>query len=214
MITGKKRIQAKTQTYIDEDPDQAPEFADACYICGDEGSDTDLLVCDNCDYKVAHLHCLGFKVVPTDVWNCSKCTELLGEVHDYYSYEATTRPVSMIRSRKRRRRRKPRRNPDGTLIKRVKKKRKTTGGKKKKSGVALRRWRKRNQRNGRLDAEIEAMDPGEMRSDDGEYNVEDDEININNEDSSEITMNELQSTTTQESSIKKRRKRPNRQTRS
>jgi hypothetical protein len=48
-------------------------FADVCYICKDEGEDNELLVCDTCDYNTAHLHCAGFKRVPTSSWVCDTC---------------------------------------------------------------------------------------------------------------------------------------------
>lgn len=72
VISRKTRIKAKTQTNVDENI-EFQEFADACYICGDEGSDTELLVCDNCDYKIAHINCLGFASVPEGNWNCQFC---------------------------------------------------------------------------------------------------------------------------------------------
>ena len=57
----------------DGDVGNVPEFADVCYICGDDGKDDELLVCDNCDYKIAHLKCLGFSVVPKEAWHCTLC---------------------------------------------------------------------------------------------------------------------------------------------
>ena len=57
----------------DGDVGNVPEFADVCYICGDEGRDDELLVCDNCDYKIAHLSCLGFAEVPVEAWLCTIC---------------------------------------------------------------------------------------------------------------------------------------------
>ena len=54
-----------------------PEFADACYVCGDNGLDTELLVCDNCDYKVAHMSCLGFTEVPSGNWYCVGCKPIM-----------------------------------------------------------------------------------------------------------------------------------------
>ena len=76
----KIRIKAKTHTHVDDAEDLAnlPDFADVCYVCGDEGCDTELLVCDNCDYKIAHLKCVGFTKVPEGVWNCAMCKEQLG----------------------------------------------------------------------------------------------------------------------------------------
>ena len=80
----KTRIKAKTQTHIvaDEDIELVPEFADACYICADEGGDTDMLVCDNCDYKIAHLRCLNFTKVPSGTWNCMMCELQLGDIQE------------------------------------------------------------------------------------------------------------------------------------
>ena len=73
VIARKTRIKAKTQTFVEEGEVDVPLYADACYVCGDEGSDAELLVCDNCDYKIAHLRCLGFSVVPEGNWNCAMC---------------------------------------------------------------------------------------------------------------------------------------------
>ena len=75
MIIKRTRIKAKTQTFVDESVAEVTEFADACYVCADEGTDTNLLVCDNCNYKVAHLQCLGYDSVPDGVWNCTMCTD-------------------------------------------------------------------------------------------------------------------------------------------
>ena len=88
MLSRKTRIKAKTQTYVDENAADVPQFADACYLCGDEGTDTDLLVCDNCDYKIAHLRCLGFAQVPSENWNCAVCQDQLEET--LRSYNNTT----------------------------------------------------------------------------------------------------------------------------
>lgn len=48
-------------------------FADVCYICVDAGEDNELLVCDNCDYKVAHLKCLDLNAIPREQWFCQMC---------------------------------------------------------------------------------------------------------------------------------------------
>ena len=50
-----------------------PQFADVCYLCGDDGEDAEMLVCDNCDYKVAHIKCLGLQKVPIETWVCEMC---------------------------------------------------------------------------------------------------------------------------------------------
>ena len=72
VISSKTRIKAKTQIFVDDQIDYTL-FADQCYLCGDEGADTDLLVCDNCDFKIAHISCLGFTAVPRGDWHCDSC---------------------------------------------------------------------------------------------------------------------------------------------
>ena len=52
---------------------QIPLFAETCYICRNEGEDSEMLVCDNCDYITAHLSCLRMRIVPTDAWFCEQC---------------------------------------------------------------------------------------------------------------------------------------------
>ena len=57
--------------------------ADLCYICVDRFHDSEeleskeLLVCDSCNYKVAHFSCLKMVTAPpeNEEWICKDCVE-------------------------------------------------------------------------------------------------------------------------------------------
>ena len=73
-VIKRLKIRAKQQEYV-EDVEDYTHFADVCFVCGDDGTDAEMLVCDNCDYRVAHLKCAGFKIVPQRAWHCDLCRE-------------------------------------------------------------------------------------------------------------------------------------------
>ena len=75
-----------------------------------------MLVCDNCDYKVAHLKCLGLKHVPLKEWMCVSCSSQLTDwQHEEYGTEPIEFRPQQVRRRRRRRRRRTH-DKDGNLI--------------------------------------------------------------------------------------------------
>ena len=54
-------------------------WEDACYICLSGDDEGNLLICDKCNYKVAHTYCLGFDEIPEEDWFCQACIEHLQE---------------------------------------------------------------------------------------------------------------------------------------
>ena len=75
-IVQKIRIKSKQQTYNYEDPGNAvADYADVCYECGNYGDDSELMVCDHCDFKICHFKCAGFQQVPSTNWFCKFCVE-------------------------------------------------------------------------------------------------------------------------------------------
>lgn len=49
---------------------------DNCYICGSDRDPHLMMICDLCDYVVAHTYCCGYREFPED-WVCTECNELL-----------------------------------------------------------------------------------------------------------------------------------------
>jgi hypothetical protein len=80
-------------------------FADVCYVCKDDGEDTEMLVCDKCDYNTAHLECLSMKRVPKGVWHCYQCEE-------------KGRKTKPVKRRRRRRFKEKKYDENGNVIKR------------------------------------------------------------------------------------------------
>ena len=52
-------------------------MAELCYICQAGENDEATLLCDRCNFEVAHLECLGLASVPVEDWICFKCKEEL-----------------------------------------------------------------------------------------------------------------------------------------
>lgn len=40
--------------------DNGPQFADFCYVCRSNDNEDDQIVCEHCDFEIAHYQCLGF----------------------------------------------------------------------------------------------------------------------------------------------------------
>jgi len=65
----------------DDYSDDGPPLADLCYKCVDRKTENEeeeaksLLICDGCDYNIAHFSCLGMIKVPDGDWFCEKCRE-------------------------------------------------------------------------------------------------------------------------------------------
>ena len=57
--------------------DQAPLFAECCYKCKKNDNEDKQIVCEYCEYEIAHYECLGFTEVPEEEWICEKCTKKL-----------------------------------------------------------------------------------------------------------------------------------------
>eukprot|EP00347_Sterkiella_histriomuscorum_P017605 403348700 len=51
------------------------EFAESCYICCSGIDENLMLVCDECNFNVAHTYCLDLPEVPEEDWYCSQCAE-------------------------------------------------------------------------------------------------------------------------------------------
>lgn len=58
---------------------QIDDSEDFCYICRSDRNPHQLMICDLCDFMVAHTYCCGFDDFPED-WMCRDC--LLLEVSD------------------------------------------------------------------------------------------------------------------------------------
>ncbi|PGH23749.1 hypothetical protein AJ80_02179 [Polytolypa hystricis UAMH7299] len=52
---------------VDDDSDSQP-----CPVCGDDGNEDLLLLCDGCD-AVSHTFCVGLDAVPSGPWFCDQC---------------------------------------------------------------------------------------------------------------------------------------------
>lgn len=49
---------------------------DYCYLCLSDRHPHLMMICDLCDYTVAHTYCAGFDDFPRD-WVCEHCLELI-----------------------------------------------------------------------------------------------------------------------------------------
>jgi hypothetical protein len=65
---------------LPKDPAEDHVLMSTCYVCNLVYSDPThedncLLVCDACDFSVAHYECLGYDAVPPeeDNWTCERC---------------------------------------------------------------------------------------------------------------------------------------------
>ena len=58
--------------------DEEVVFAEVCYICKVTKTleeEEAMLVCDECDYEIAHHQCLNLPYIPEDEWFCHSCTK-------------------------------------------------------------------------------------------------------------------------------------------
>ena len=62
---------------------QIDDSMDNCYVCGSDRDPQLLMICDLCDYMVAHTYCCGFNNTFPEDWMCLHCEELLGIESDY-----------------------------------------------------------------------------------------------------------------------------------
>ena len=70
----RQRIEENEVYVIDEDSD------DVCYVCGLEDNPEQMIICDLCDYHVAHTYCCGFgNRIPEGDWLCGYCTGLVSD---------------------------------------------------------------------------------------------------------------------------------------
>lgn len=51
---------------------QIDDSLDYCYVCGSDRDPHLMMICDLCDYMVAHITCCGFREFPED-WICREC---------------------------------------------------------------------------------------------------------------------------------------------
>ena len=58
---------------------QIDDSMDNCYICNSDRNPQLMMICDLCDYMVAHTYCCGLSDFPDD-WICRDCEELM-EIH-------------------------------------------------------------------------------------------------------------------------------------
>lgn len=62
---------------IDEDSD------DVCYLCDSDENPEQMMICDLCDFRVAHTYCCGFgNQIPEDDWVCGYCDGTRSEDDD------------------------------------------------------------------------------------------------------------------------------------
>ena len=55
---------------------------DYCYVCGRDTDPHLMMICDMCDYMVAHTYCCGFGEVFPDDWMCRECEEIMDDDSD------------------------------------------------------------------------------------------------------------------------------------
>jgi uncharacterized paraquat-inducible protein A len=55
------------------DFDNGPQFAEFCYKCRKNDEEEKQIVCEMCDYEIAHYTCLGYDKIPDDEWFCPRC---------------------------------------------------------------------------------------------------------------------------------------------
>ncbi|CDW79707.1 ring u-box protein [Stylonychia lemnae] len=73
--TQQMNIENKRQRIDDEELMIDTDSDDVCYVCQRGDNIESMIICDLCDYRVAHTQCLGFgDVVPEDDWICDYCT--------------------------------------------------------------------------------------------------------------------------------------------
>ena len=83
---------------------------ETCYKCGEVGDTNKLLVCDNCNFRCAHIDCLDppLKYIPQQNWYCDVCCEKEGFNNDgIYSSPPIIFPEDYrqrVKAKKRRRR--------------------------------------------------------------------------------------------------------------
>lgn len=53
--------------------DNGPQFAEFCFICRKNDREEDQIVCEHCDYQIAHYYCIGYSVIPEVEWFCPRC---------------------------------------------------------------------------------------------------------------------------------------------
>jgi hypothetical protein len=62
---------------------------DFCYICGSDRDPHLLMICDICDFQVAHTTCCGYRDFPED-WICAYCDGLEVDESDSYFEEESS----------------------------------------------------------------------------------------------------------------------------
>jgi len=55
---------------------EIPIFDDYCLVCKTNDREDEQIVCEKCDFKIAHYQCLGFSRIPEEEWFCPDCTKL------------------------------------------------------------------------------------------------------------------------------------------
>lgn len=60
---------------------QIDDSMDYCYVCRSDRNPHLMMICDLCDFMVAHTYCCGFSEFPED-WLCDGCQRLMGSDED------------------------------------------------------------------------------------------------------------------------------------
>lgn len=60
---------------------------DYCYVCGRDTDPHLMMICDLCDYMVAHTYCCGFRNDFPDDWLCRDCEEIMDSDDDDDDYD-------------------------------------------------------------------------------------------------------------------------------
>ena len=55
------------------------DYADNCYVCDLGDNEQDLLICDECNYRICHTYCCGLNSIPDSDWFCNLCSQQIAE---------------------------------------------------------------------------------------------------------------------------------------
>lgn len=65
------KIEDKRQRIDDDGYIIDEQSDDRCYVCSSDENPEQMIICDVCDYSVAHTYCLGFgNQIPEEDWIC------------------------------------------------------------------------------------------------------------------------------------------------
>lgn len=77
VYANKQRVKVKKRKFHykeqNDDYDWYSNTASTCHICKSGQNESDMLVCDACNYTVEHIGCVGLDKIPDEDWLCRLC---------------------------------------------------------------------------------------------------------------------------------------------